>query len=141
MTCKFTKLIAIIPGAESWTGQDWAHVVLRYWWDANWGLPTVIISDRDPKFVYGFWSAVFDILKVKAIKSTAHHSQADGQSERMIQTVEMALRHWLLNHKDPTSQHTALLQYTETSGRVLLRTKSYFRTRRENNLRKSKLSR
>ncbi|KAJ5708554.1 hypothetical protein N7488_008355 [Penicillium malachiteum] len=74
MTCKFTKLIAILAGAESWTGQDWAHVVLRYWWTANWGLPTVIISDRDPRFVYGFWKTIFEDPGTKQLKTAAHHS-------------------------------------------------------------------
>ncbi|KAJ5407337.1 hypothetical protein N7465_008621 [Penicillium sp. CMV-2018d] len=51
MTDKFTKLIALLPGRTNWSGEEWAESVVTYWWTANWGLPTAIISDRDPKFV------------------------------------------------------------------------------------------
>lgn len=58
----------------------------------DWGLPKVIISDRDPKFLVELWKIVFDKFEIKLLYSTAYHSQSDGQSERTNQTVEIALR-------------------------------------------------
>ena len=52
------------------------------------GLPEVIISDRDPQFTGKFWGALFDLLGTDLRFSTAFHPQTDGQSERMIQTLE-----------------------------------------------------
>ncbi|OOQ90683.1 hypothetical protein PEBR_03224 [Penicillium brasilianum] len=51
MTDKFTKLVGLIPGCNDWTSGDWAEAALFHWWTANWGIPSAIISDRDPKFV------------------------------------------------------------------------------------------
>jgi hypothetical protein len=59
----------------------------------DWGLPTVIISDRDPKFVQGMWAAIFTILGIALLYTTAYHPPADGQSERSNQVIEIALRH------------------------------------------------
>jgi hypothetical protein len=98
MTDKFTKLLGAISGRTDWSGEQWAKRVLDYWFTANWGLPTVIISDRDVKFVQGFWRELFSALHVKLLYSTAYHPQTDGQSERSNQTFEIALRHWVVTY-------------------------------------------
>ncbi|KAJ5752832.1 hypothetical protein N7520_008426 [Penicillium odoratum] len=109
MVCKFTKLSAALPGQTEWTGQQWAKVALAYWMSANWGIPSVMITDRDPKFVHGFWRAIFLALAVNMLYTAAHHSPTDGQSERAIQTFEMALRHWVAAHPQHIGDwHSAL---------------------------------
>ena len=62
------------------------------------GLPEVIISDRDPRFTGKFWCALFDLLGMDLRFSTAFHPQTDGQSERMIQTLENFLRLYVERH-------------------------------------------
>ncbi|KAK4865001.1 hypothetical protein LT330_001624 [Penicillium expansum] len=95
ITCKFTKRIGAIPGKTTWTSKDWALTVLAHPQTADWGLPTVWISDRDPKFVCGFWRAMFNALRVALFFAAAYHAQADGKSERTNQTAEIWLRHWV----------------------------------------------
>ena len=56
------------------------------------GLPEVIISDRDPRFTGKFWESLFDLLGTDLRFTTTYHPQTDGQSERMIQTLEYFLR-------------------------------------------------
>ncbi|MBW0483862.1 hypothetical protein O181_023577 [Austropuccinia psidii MF-1] len=56
------------------------------------GVPTIIISDRDPKLTSEFWTNLYDILGTKLAFSTAYHPQTDGLAERMIQTMEDILR-------------------------------------------------
>ncbi|KAJ5110022.1 hypothetical protein N7532_002667 [Penicillium argentinense] len=62
VTDKFSKAVGLIAGKAKWDGKDWAWPLLTFFWMANWGLPAAIVSDRDPKFTQGLWSAIFSIL-------------------------------------------------------------------------------
>ncbi|KAK8708458.1 hypothetical protein V6N13_059498 [Hibiscus sabdariffa] len=56
------------------------------------GIPTSIVSDRYPKFISRFWKSLQKALGTKVHLSTAFYPQDDGQSERIIQVPEDALR-------------------------------------------------
>ncbi|MBW0553248.1 hypothetical protein O181_092963, partial [Austropuccinia psidii MF-1] len=56
------------------------------------GVPQIIISDRNPRFTYEFWTSLYDILGTKLLISTVYPPQTDGLAERMIQTMEDILR-------------------------------------------------
>lgn len=99
VTDKFTKKLAPIPGRETYKAKDWALLLLDRLMLADWGLPKVIISDRDPKFVSELWRAWFEQLKVKLLTSTSYHPQTDGQSERTNQIIEIALRYYFATLK------------------------------------------
>jgi hypothetical protein len=47
-----------------------------------------------------FWKAAFKRLGTSMLTTTAYHPQADGQSERTNQTVEIALRFAIANHPE-----------------------------------------
>ena len=100
LTCKFTKKKLLIPGFDEWTAADWANAFLIAVTGHDWGMPVVIISDRDSKFMSAFWQAIFAKLGTKLATSTAYHPQSDGQSERTNQTVEIALRFHLTTGTD-----------------------------------------
>jgi len=53
-TCKFSKRILLIAGHDTLTADAWAHWFLDALLGSDWGLPSVIISDRDSKFM-GIW--------------------------------------------------------------------------------------
>lgn len=99
-TCKFTKKKLLIPGFDEWTAVDWANAFIVALMEHDWGIPVVLISDRDSKFMSAFWQAVFERLGVDLAASTAWHPQTDGQSERTNQTVEIALRFHLTTGTD-----------------------------------------
>ena len=71
----------------------------------------VIISDRDPRFTGKFWRALFDLLSTDLRFSTAFHPQTDGQSEKMIQTLENFLRQYVERHPQTWSQYLALAEF------------------------------
>ena len=56
------------------------------------GIPSSIISDRDPRFTSRFWESLQEALGTKLRLSSAYHPQTDGQSERTIQSLEDLLR-------------------------------------------------
>ncbi|GJX30058.1 putative reverse transcriptase domain-containing protein [Tanacetum coccineum] len=56
------------------------------------GLPVSIISDRDGRFTSLFWKALNKALGTRLDMSTTYHPETDGQSERIIQTLEDMLR-------------------------------------------------
>ena len=53
------------------------------------GIPVSIISNRDPRFTSRFWGKLQEALGTRLNFSTAFHSQTDGQSERVIQFLEV----------------------------------------------------
>ena len=101
VTCKFSKKITLIAGKITYSAKDWAEHLLRRLRKLDWGIPKVIISDRDRKFVSELWSALFGMLGVSLMYSTAYHPQTDGASERTNQTVEIAIRFWITSLERP----------------------------------------
>ncbi|KAI9091193.1 hypothetical protein K1719_028257 [Acacia pycnantha] len=56
------------------------------------GVPTEIVSDRDPRFTSNFWKALQEAIGTRLKNSTAYHPQTVGKTERTIQTLEDMLR-------------------------------------------------
>ncbi|GJP52104.1 hypothetical protein CLOM_g11206 [Closterium sp. NIES-68] len=56
------------------------------------GIPTTLISDRDPKFTKKIWKELMSLLGTKLAMSSAYHPQTDGQIKRLKQIVEQLLR-------------------------------------------------
>lgn len=102
VTCKFSKRITLIEGVDTWTAEQWAQAFLKRLDLIDWGLPAELITDRDPKFLSKFWTALVEKLGVKLLYSTAYHSQTDRSSERTNQTVEIALRFFVHALEDPS---------------------------------------
>ena len=68
-------------------GRQFFKEVVRYH-----GLPTGIVSDRDPKFTSEFWTSLMGAFKTRLRMSTAFHPQTDGLTERVNRTLKMLLR-------------------------------------------------
>ncbi|MBW0496400.1 hypothetical protein O181_036115 [Austropuccinia psidii MF-1] len=87
----FSKSIRCLPCHK----EDTAMATSLLFWKniiSTCGVPTIIISDRDPKLTFKFWTNLYEILDTKLAFSTAYHPQKDGLAERMIQTMEDILR-------------------------------------------------
>jgi transposase InsO family protein len=56
------------------------------------GIPKKVITDRDTWFTPSFFKELCRQLGVEQAMLSAYHPQTDGQSERMNQSVETALR-------------------------------------------------
>lgn len=77
---------------DTWSAKEWAWALLSHLELIDWGLPAVLISDKNPKFLSKLWTALFAKLGVDLLYSIAYHPQTDGLSERTNQTVKIALR-------------------------------------------------
>ena len=102
VTDKFTKRAMSIPGKTTWKATDWAVALLDRLNIADWGVPLVLLTDRDPKFLAELWGGIFKRLGVDLLYSTAYHPQTDGSSERTNQTIEIALRFYIHTLEKPS---------------------------------------
>jgi hypothetical protein len=64
------------------------------------GVPSKMISDRDPRFTSNFGKALTMKLKIDRNISTAFHPQTDGLSERKNQWVEQYLHMYTMARQD-----------------------------------------
>ncbi len=107
VTNKFSKDKLLISRQNTWKAQDWAVSLWKYLQLCNWRLSRVIIFDRDAKFRFDMWKFLFKTIETDLLTSTIYHSQTDDQSERINQTIEIALR-YLLTSNSNLSWHEAL---------------------------------
>jgi hypothetical protein len=100
LTDKFSKRVMLVSGKGTDSAEIWAKRVLDRLQMEGWGIPRAFISDRDSKFMSAFWRTIFEKLETKMLTASAYHPQADGQSERTNQTVEIAIRFITINHEN-----------------------------------------
>ena len=76
------------------------------------GVPSDIVSDRDPRFTASFWEALQEALGTKLYRSTAFHPETDGQTERTIRTIEDMLRMCILDWAGTWEKHLPLVEFS-----------------------------
>jgi len=76
------------------------------------GVPSSIVSDRDPKFTSRFWKTLQEALRTRLRLSSAYHPQIDGQSERTIQSLEDLVRTCVLDHLGSWDEILPLVEFT-----------------------------
>lgn len=96
---RLSKMAHFVPCNETITASSTAELFLQNVFKLH-GLPDDIVSDRGPQFRSHFWTALLDLLGIKANRSTAYHPQSDGQTERVNQTLEQYLRCFINDRQD-----------------------------------------
>jgi hypothetical protein len=96
---KLTKMAHFIPTNQEVSAKQVATLVLREVVRLH-GVPSNIISDRDPRFVSAFWRELWSLMGTKLKLSTAYHPQTDGQTERTNRVLEDMLRAYVNLHRN-----------------------------------------
>ena len=84
---RLTKMVHFFPCTKEITAAEYARLFVNQVFRLH-GMPEVIISDRDPRFVSKFWEELFSLLGTDLRFSTAFHPETDGQSEVTIRVLE-----------------------------------------------------
>ncbi|GMF23306.1 unnamed protein product [Phytophthora lilii] len=78
-------------------------------------MPQDIVSDRNNKFISGFWGQVFEDVGTKLKMTVAYRAQGDGQMERTNRTLEEYLRCFVSPHQDNWDVHLANAEFAINS--------------------------
>ena len=92
-----TKAAIFIPCNKEINAEETAALYMKQV-VTNFGLPSKIISDRDPHFVSKFMRELCKLMGIEQNISMVYHPRTDGQSERTNQWVETFLR-FVTNYK------------------------------------------
>src|SRR6201996_3822613 len=111
-----TKMAIFLPCHETIDAEGVAllyfnHVFPRF------GVPSKIITDRDPRFTSQFMSELCKQLQIEQNTSTAYHPRTDGQSERTNQWLEQYLWFWVNHQQDNWRQLLPMAEYAHNSWR------------------------
>ena len=109
-----TKMLIAIPCRETITAEGVAELFLRQIFP-RFGLPSKIISDRDPRFVSKFMKELCHLMGITQNVSTAYHPQTDGQAERSNQWLEQYLHFWVDHQQTNWHHYLPLAKFVHNS--------------------------
>jgi hypothetical protein len=110
ITCRFSNRTHLFPCKETLTAADFARLFIERYIPLH-GVPNLIISDRDPKFISAFWSTIKAHLGLKHSMSTTDHPQTDGLQERMFHRTNQLLRTLVSTQHDDWEQFVPLVEF------------------------------
>jgi hypothetical protein len=82
LVCHLTKIAHFVPCNKKITVEETTDLFIDTCYRLH-GVPKVIVSDRDPRYVGKFWQSFTRKLNTKLNMSTARHPQTDGLTERV----------------------------------------------------------
>ena len=88
---RFSKYATLIPASVDCIADEMARLFLKHV-VKHWGIPSNIVSDRDPRFTEKFWTELFKLLGSDLNFSTSFHPQSDGETKRANALLELYLR-------------------------------------------------
>ena len=103
-----------IPCREEIDAKETAALYSKHIFPSH-GLPSKIISDRDPCFASRFTRELCNILGIKQNISTAYHPHTDGQSERTNQWLEQYLCFWTNKCQDNWATYLPMAEFTHNN--------------------------
>ncbi|KAG6615942.1 reverse transcriptase [Phytophthora cinnamomi] len=97
---RFSKMVHLAAVPAEVTAKQTARLFVDMVFKQH-GMPTDIVSDRDPRFTANLWQEVITLLGSQLSMSTADHPQTDGQTERvnrvlvdMLKSYAHSFQYW-----------------------------------------------
>ena len=109
-----TKMLIAIPCREMIMAEGVAKLFLRQVFP-RFGLPSKIISDRDPRFISKFMKELCCLMGITQNVSTAYHPRMDGQPERSNQWLEQYLHFWVDHQQTNWHHYLPLVEFAHNS--------------------------
>ena len=112
---KLTKYGIFIPCSTKISEEETARLFFKYV-ISHYGIPRQVITDRDTRWRNEFWGEICRLMGMKRALTTAYHPQADGQTEILNQTLEIALRTYVDSLRTDWTDHIdgLMLAYNTT---------------------------
>jgi len=112
---RLTKMVKIAACVSTITAPQVAQLFVDHVLRNGYGVPTSLVSDRDPRFTGHFWAAMSKLLGTKLRMSTAYHPETDGQTENANKTIKQVLRSCVNDHQDDWDEHLTLVEFAINS--------------------------
>nr|GEY36268.1 putative reverse transcriptase domain-containing protein [Tanacetum cinerariifolium] len=107
---RLTKSAHFLPIREDYKTEKLARIYINKIIERH-GVSVSIISNCDGRFTSHLWQALQKALDTRLNMSTAYHPETDGQSERIIQTLEDMLRACVINFRGSWDTHLSLVEF------------------------------
>ena len=95
-TCKHSRRISLILDKKTYEAKKWINALLDRLLIADWRIFETIMFDRDSKFMFDLWQIFFIRLNTRLLIVVTYHSQTNEVSERTNQTIEIAIRYFVI---------------------------------------------
>ncbi|MCO5590784.1 hypothetical protein L7F22_044759 [Adiantum nelumboides] len=92
---RFSKQAHFIPVKKTIKAHQMATLFISQIFKYH-GLPSSIVSDRDPRMTSNFWKGLFENLGTRLNFSSAYHPQTDGQKEIANLTILDLLKSYVM---------------------------------------------
>lgn len=116
--CHLSRQAHFIPTNKTVTGEQTAELFLNYIYRLH-GLPRILVSDRDVRFMSAFWQTLWRRLGTKMNMSSGQHPETDGLTERINSiAIEIARAFCCFNGSDWVSQ-IPLIEFSYNSSKAL----------------------
>ncbi|GBG88791.1 hypothetical protein CBR_g48407 [Chara braunii] len=105
---RFTKYARRIAMSETASTE---HVIKLFMdnWVRDFGLPKIIVSDRDVRFTSAMWKKAAEQMRSQLQMTSRNHPEANGQVEQMNRVVQHLLRHYIKPSQDDWDEKLPLI--------------------------------
>ena len=107
---KLSKAAHFIPVKYTYKAANIADIFMKELFRLH-GVPKVIVSNRDTKFVGYFWKALFKGLGTQLNFNTAYYPKMDGHTEIVNQVLEDILRMYVMDKPGKWEDYLHLVEF------------------------------